>query len=777
MGRYLFLGISKLEIIIPFIVLILLLPYTYAYFYVVPYLGITIINPLSGEISGVFNHDASNEPLSSGDKIVHVDSREWDEIRQNIINLGNELKPGSTLHLTIQRGPQTFKTTWIVPPVLWQELLERILSPWWVGYLFWIAGTLVIIFIRPKHSLRLLLAILFYLGAIWIIVGLVSSWGKQGIGIWNSSIMLHSAFWLLVPISLHFHWNFPNPLARTPKFWWIIYVVGISLVIAEWANLLPKTAYLFGGLLAAFGSIVLLLMHGILQPKHRQDVMPLVILIGISITPVILLGLATLLNPLSTVNILGLITLIAFPGSYLFAVYRHQLGDMELRHNRIVSIFVFLGLLSIIFIFGGIVIESYYRHINSTYVVALTLLSAVTASLITIIFYPPVRRFVERHIIGIPHDTIYLTETYSARITTSLDKASLNSILAEEILPSLMIRKSALYRLKGTIETQKIFSMGLSDHELPNSDVIKHFLQESQEEHSRIYHDSIIHHDSWVSLVIPLKLENRNIGVWLFGRRDPDNYYSKSEIKSLKSIADQTAIALTNIEQAEYLHKLYQTNIDRQEIERQKLALELHDQILSQLAIMIMNPKSEPNAEISDICADIAASIRKMVDGLRPAMINYGLCHAIEELCDNIYELSDNGLTIDIDLPFTDIRYQPQAELHLYRIIQQACNNILQHARAQRITISGSMEPKKVDIFVQDDGVGFHMSKTLDLPELLYKRNYGIVGMYERASLIGALLDISSSPGQGTTVHISWKTDAHLYRDDEAEKFVDENAI
>jgi signal transduction histidine kinase len=553
--------------------------------------------------------------------------------------------------------------------------------------------------------------------------------------------------------------------------------VGISLVIAEWVNLLPKTAYLFGGLLAAFGSIVLLLLHAILQPKHRQDVMPLVILLGISITPVILLGLATLFNPLSTVNILGLITLIALPVSYLLAVYRHQLGQMELRHNRIVSILVFLGLLSIIFILGGIIIESYYRHINSTYVVALTLFSAVTASLITIIFYPPVRRFVERHIIGIPHDTTYLTETYSARITTSLDKASLARILTDEILPSLMIRKSALYRLKGTTETQKMFSMGLSDHELPDSDVVKHFLQESQEVNRRNYHDSIIHHDSWICLVIPLKLENREIGVWLFGRRDPDDDYSKSEIKSLQSIADQTAIALINIEQAEYLHKLYQTNIDRQEIERQKLALELHDQILSQLAIMIMNPRSEPNAEISDICADIAASIRKMVDGLRPAMLNYGLCHAIEELCDNVNELSDNGLTIDIDLPFTDIRYRPHAELHLFRIIQQACNNILQHAHAHRIKISGSMEPKKVDIYIQDDGVGFRMAKTLDLPELLYKRNYGIVGMYERASLIGAILDISSSPGKGTTVHISWKTETYLYQDGEADKFVSENAI
>lgn len=777
MGRNLFLGISKFEQIIPFIVLIILLPYTYAYFQIVPFLGFNIINPLSGEISGVYNLDASKEPLYPGDKIVQVDSREWDEIRQNITNLGDELKPGNTLHLTIQRDQQLVNNIWIVPPVTWQELLARILKPWWVGYLFWIAGTLVIIFIRPKHSLRLLLATFFYLGAIWITVGMVSSWGKQWIGIWNSSIMFHSAFWLLVPVSLHFHWNFPSPLARAPKFWWLIYVVGISLFIAEWIDLLPKTAYLLGGLLAAFGSIVFLLLHGIFQPKHRQDVMPLVILVGISIIPVIVLGIATLLNPLVTVNILGLITLIAFPGSYIFAVYRRHFGNMELRHNRIITIIIFLALVCIIFIVVGIIIESQYRHMISTYVVVLILISAVVASIITIIFYSPVRRFVERYIIGIPYDTSHLIETYSARITTSLDKASLTRILMDEILPSLMIRQSALYRIHGTNDTQILFSMGVTESELPNSDKIRLFLQEPRGEHKRTFSKSAINADSWVRMSLPLKIENNYFGVWLVGRHDPDDYYSKSEINSLQAIADQTAIALTNIEQAEYLHKLYQTNIDRQETERQKLALELHDQVLSQLAIMIMDPKSEPRAEISDICANIAASIRKMVDGLRPAMLNYGLCHAIEELCDNIYELSDNGLTIDIDLPFTGIRYQPQAELHLYRIIQQACTNILQHAHGHRIAISGSMEPDKVDIYVQDDGVGFSIDNQLDLPDLLSKRNFGIVGMFERASLIGAALDISSAPGQGTTVHISWKTEAYPSLDGEADKFFSKNAI
>jgi signal transduction histidine kinase len=758
MGNKLSQGITKIEYLVSLLILLFLSPYTYAHFKVSPYLGM-YVDPISGEIKGAINQGSSQEILYVGDQVIQVGSSAWKDFTKNIFNPGKEIVPGRQLPLTIRRGEQEFSTIWIVPGVTRQEQLARLTETWWLGYVFWIAGTLVILFIRPRHSRRMLLAVFLYLGAIWLTAGPVSAWGNGGI--WRSSSILHSAFWILMPVSLHFHWTFPSPLARPPKFWWLIYVAGIGLAFAEWLHLLPQTAYLIGGLIATIGSVVLLFIHTLFQPKHRRDVIPLVILIGLALLPVIVVGVSTLINPFGFINNLVLITLLAIPFAYIFAVYRRQFGEMELRHNRIVSVVIFLTLLSIIFVTFGIFIESRYAYMNSAYWVALIIPSAVFSSIITLVLYSPFQRLIERYLIGIPYDTTHLIETYSARITTSLDKESLKHILTEEILPSLMIRQSVLYRLKGSIEIQKLFSIGITDDELPDSAAVKEILQvplDKQNQTSRTNNDDP---NNWIRLILPLTLENQLYGAWLLGRYDPDDFYSKSEIKILQSIADQTAIALTNIDQAEYLHALYQTNIDRHETERQKLALELHDQVLGQLALMIMNPKEEQQPDqLSEICTNIAASIRRMVDGLRPAMLNYGLCHAIEELCDNIYELSDNGMIIEIELPFTGIRYQPQSELHLYRIIQQACNNTLKHAQAHQISISGSIEPDFVNLVVKDDGIGFQFGQQLDLPELLSKRSFGIVGMYERASLIGAKLDIFSHPGLGTTVQINWNPKA-----------------
>ncbi len=541
---------------------------------------------------------------------------------------------------------------------------------------------------------------------------------------------------------------------------------------------MPQTAFIIGGLIAAIGSLVLLFLHALVQPKHRRDVIPLVILIGLAFLPVIVVGVSTLINPFRTSNNIALITLMAIPWAYIFAVYRRQLGEMELRHNRIVSIVIFLALLSIIFTTFGIIIESRFQHVNSAYVVALIILTAVLSSILTLTLYTPFQRLIERFVIGIPYDTSHLLETYSSRIATSLDKESLTHILIEEILPSIMVRQSVLYRFKAVNEIQTQFSVGTTDEDLPDSKVVTEMLQDYHVDRNRIFHKKVDEPYNWIRLILPLKLENKLIGAWLLGQHDPDDFYSKSEIKMLQAIADQTAIALTNIDQAEYLHALYQTNIDRHETERQKLALELHDQVLGQLALMILNPKEEQNSDQSnETCINIAASIRRMVDGLRPAMLNYGLCHAIDELCDNIYELSDNGLIIKIELPFTGIRYQPQAELHLYRIIQQACYNTLQHAQAKKLSISGSMEPGFVNLVIDDDGIGFQIGQHLDLPELLSKRNYGIVGMYERAALIGAEFDISSHPGLGTSIRIDWKAEAAQVVYGEADKLASFDAF
>jgi signal transduction histidine kinase len=252
-------------------------------------------------------------------------------------------------------------------------------------------------------------------------------------------------------------------------------------------------------------------------------------------------------------------------------------------------------------------------------------------------------------------------------------------------------------------------------------------------------------------------LGGKPAGLWLLGRRAPDDFYAPSEIGILQAIANQTAIALANIRHAERLYMLYQINIERQEVERKRLALELHDDVLNQMAILSMNTEQYAvSPESARAYQAITSRIRGIIGGLRPPTLNFGLGAALNELVDQITEQADENLAVTIDLEENGSRYAPDVELHLFRIAQQACQNALRHAKASHIQIHGHLEPEGVSLYVEDDGVGFEVGTGVDLSWLLAHQHYGLVGMQERGALIGAAVQIHSVPNQGTKVQVMW---------------------
>src|SRR5262245_50281693 len=90
-------------------------------------------------------------------------------------------------------------------------------------------------------------------------------------------------------------------------------------------------------------------------------------------------------------------------------------------------------------------------------------------------------------------------------------------------------------------------------------------------------------------------------------------------------------------------------------------------------------------------------------------------------------------------------RLPPEVETTLYRIAQEALNNVAKHAAAKHVEIILERRPDAVLLIVEDDGRGFDASG-------IHGGGFGLVGMRERAALVGASLEIESTPGQGTTV-------------------------
>ncbi|MQC26952.1 MAG: hypothetical protein DWG76_05840 [Chloroflexi bacterium] len=151
----------------------------------------------------------------------------------------------------------------------------------------------------------------------------------------------------------------------------------------------------------------------------------------------------------------------------------------------------------------------------------------------------------------------------------------------------------------------------------------------------------------------------------------------------------------------------------------------------------------------------MADLLRSTIHGLRPPMLEYGLYSALEALVDELAGRTGK-LRVSLDVPASDIRHDRKIEQHLFRIVQQACENALRHANASQLTISGSVGRGSVELAVDDDGDGFSLEGGHDLVKLLTERHFGLAGMSERAALVRATLDLRTAPKQGTSIVIGW---------------------
>jgi len=256
----------------------------------------------------------------------------------------------------------------------------------------------------------------------------------------------------------------------------------------------------------------------------------------------------------------------------------------------------------------------------------------------------------------------------------------------------------------------------------------------------------------WIRVVLPLCFDQELIGVWLLGRRDPNDLYEDHVVRALETIAQQTTIAIINHQNSIRLRSLYEANINRHEVERANLARELHDDTLNDLALLQREFK-DPNLVSS--LHSITASIRKMIQGLRPEMLSYGLVTALEDLADILNERMECP-KVEVDLEGEPIALHHNTELHIFRIVQQACENAQQHADATTIKIEGEIGERSILLRVIDDGKGFEKNQHLNLTALMQEQHFGLAGMFERAKIINASLKVDSTPGNGTTITLNW---------------------
>ena len=747
-------------LIFPWLVLAFLAAYTYATFALVPFVGFDF-NPTDGQVTIVYAPAASGGSLHAGDYILRIGSSSWAAARADTGQvLFPEYRTGRVLPMEIMRGDQQLRIAWKLPSPTLTEFLARFFNLWLLAYVFWAAGTATSLLLRPKDARWRLFIAFYYLTAAWLITGNISRWR-----VWESAILMRSLTWLCVPVYLHLHWVFPKSLAKIPR--WLLfsgYSLGTALALAEWFRWLPRSSYALGFLLAVAGSAAFLILHFIRQPYHRRVVALMAVAGLLSFVPLIGISLGRLISvipPFGGIVILGLSVL---PLVYFYVVYRRQLGGLELRANRLISFYLFFTLEASVFIVLLPFANRWFTYPGSATFNGV--LVSIFAGVVAAIGYPPFKRFVEQRLLSMPLPPDHLLEIFTARITTTLDLSVLTNILKTEVLSSLLVEQTVLFRINDGGQIEHVLVVDVENSQLPAAADIP-FLSL----HAGKYHPPdfgagfslplLPENLQWIRLILPLKLADRLVGLWLLGRRAPDDFYAQSELPTLQTLANLAAVALTNIAQSAQLRTLYQTEIERYEEERSRLARDLHDDVLNHLSSMGMYVDvNAVDARFSESYHDLIASIRQTVNTLRPPMLHYGLHAALDEMVDELSERAGNTAALELCVPPSELRYDPLVEQNIYRIVQQAIENALRHARASTIRITGELGPASIQLCIGDDGIGFTSSEILDPVRLLSGKHFGLIGMIERSRLIGANVEIRSNPGAGAQVLFTWKSAA-----------------
>jgi PAS domain S-box-containing protein len=199
-----------------------------------------------------------------------------------------------------------------------------------------------------------------------------------------------------------------------------------------------------------------------------------------------------------------------------------------------------------------------------------------------------------------------------------------------------------------------------------------------------------------------------------------------------------------------------------QEEERKRIARELHDDTAQRLIALSHQLEdfihSKTNLSTDDLkflstlrqqAKEALREVRHFTQDLRPPMLDdLGLLPALEWLTDDLKQQS--GLEVELKVIGTQRRLNPEAELLLFRIFQEASNNVRRHAKASKIEMTLEFNEDRMRATISDNGVGFKPPKSLG--ELSRIGKLGLLGIEERAQLLGSSLKIKSEPGDGTTV-------------------------
>jgi signal transduction histidine kinase len=271
--------------------------------------------------------------------------------------------------------------------------------------------------------------------------------------------------------------------------------------------------------------------------------------------------------------------------------------------------------------------------------------------------------------------------------------------------------------------------------------------------------------DAQSILVVPLRANFRNYGVLVFGTPEP-NAFNHDHAEMLSTLGSQATLAMQNAVLYQKLRAEKEKIVEIEEDARKKLARDLHDGPTQTVSLMAMRVNyirvslNKPNVnvqaeleKVEELAHRTAKDIRHMLFTLRPLLLeNQGLVAALGELRKKMHESYEQNVVLQV-APGAEELIDAKQQGSLFYIVEEAVNNARKHAQAPNIYVRVGRRDNNIVFEVQDDGVGFDVSRLDDRYE--ERGSLGMVNMRERAELIEGVVRVESARGKGTRVTVS----------------------
>ena len=273
-------------------------------------------------------------------------------------------------------------------------------------------------------------------------------------------------------------------------------------------------------------------------------------------------------------------------------------------------------------------------------------------------------------------------------------------------------------------------------------------------------------------LSVPLVTSGKAIGLINGVKVAKGARFTAGSLEFLSILAEQAAIAIENAnlfrsveKQRLQLEKLIEKATLTQENERKRVAIEIHDSIGQQVVGVLYRVRAfdfllsasrftEAQAEVNEIKGILEKTLnelRRVLAGLHPlALDELGLISTLRQEVEKLNQETDTKCHFQLE--GTPIELTSSREVAIYRVVQEALTNIRKHANATEANVQLHFEPGTVSVKVSDNGKGFKLDETNMAGHL------GLLGMKERAEMLGGNLSVTSKPRSGTSIVLTFPT-------------------